>query len=501
MEGPALNLGTGDGAKRELPRVLGPVAALSVIVGSVIGSGIFVVPARVAENVPAIGPIAALWILGGVFSLAGALTLAEMGAMIPQAGGCYVYLREAYGRLPAFLFGWTEFLVIRAGSVATLAAACALYFSRMVPAPNGLDSRLWQTIIAVAAITLVAIVNVLGTKRGGQVQVLGTAIKVGGLGAMMVLPFILGQAHASNLSPIWRATYDRSFLSGAIVAMVGILWAYDGWVNTSSLAEEIKDPGRNVPRAMAGGMAILISVYVGMTLVYHTVLTMPEIATAATEKGSPNAVAAQFCSKLLRPFGFAALGNQLISWLVVCSTLISLNGNALSGPRAYFAMARDGLFPARLCRIHPKFQTPANAVIAQSVWSILLTVAGTFFLMSSPPTSSTVPGPIRSLWTKLHETPLYDVMYSYVIFGGMVIYTLTITSVFVLRKRRPDAVRPYKTWGYPVTPLVYIAAALFLMQGMLVEKSGESIAGLGIILLGVPAYYLFETATKSPAER
>ncbi len=475
----------------KLPRVLGPIQALCVIVGSVIGSGIFIVPAVVAKQVPAIGPIAALWILGGIFSLAGALTLAELAAMLPHAGGPYVYLREAYGRLPAFLFGWTEFLVIRAGSVATLAAACALYFSRVVPGPSALEPRIWQMIVAVGAILIVAVINVLGTKRGGQVQVLGTAIKVGALVAMMILPFALGMAKTTNLSPMWPKSYDSSFLQGMMVAMVGVLWAYDGWVNTSSLAEEIRDPGRNVPRAMAGGMAILIAIYLGMTLVYHLVLPMVEIAGAETVKGSPNAVAAQFCAKLVGP-----MGNAAVSWLVVCSTLISLNGNALSGPRAYFAMARDGLFPRSLCRIHPRFQTPANAVIAQSVWSILLTILGTVFLLVDPPSTISLPTPLRSMWLKLHETPLYDVMYSYVIFGGMVIYTLTITSVFVLRARRPDAPRPYKTWGYPFTPLLYIAAACFLMRGMLIEKSGESFAGLGIIVLGIPAYLVFTSLSK-----
>jgi amino acid transporter len=311
---------------------------------------------------------------------------------------------------------------------------------------------------------------------------------------MMILPFFLGMAKTTNLAPMWPKSYDGSLLQGMMVAMVGVLWAYDGWVNTSTLAEEIRDPGRNVPRAMGAGMAILIAVYLGMTLVYHMVLPMNEITGAATVKGSPNIVAAQFCDKLLGPVGKAA-----VSWLVVCSTLISLNGNALSGPRAYFAMARDGLFPAGLCRIHPRFQTPANAIIAQSVWSILLTVIGTVFLLVEPPATSTLPTPLRSMWTKLHETPLYDVLYSYVIFGGTVIYTLTITSVFVLRASRPDAVRPYKAWGYPFTPLLYIAAACFLMCGMLVEKRGESFAGLGIILLGIPAYLLFDSSRKTRA--
>jgi basic amino acid/polyamine antiporter, APA family len=489
-----LSESTAEGAEDvrvKLPRVLGPIEALCVIVGSVIGSGIFIVPAKVAHEVPAMGGIVFLWVLGGLFSLAGALTLAELGAMLPHAGGPYVYLKEAYGRLPAFLFGWTEFLVIRAGSIATLAAAFALYFAQLVPAPGTLNPRLWQTIAALVAITIVAVINVLGTRRGGWVQVIGTGLKVGALAVMMVLPFLMGQVSVSNLSPVWPKSFDAGLITGMTTAMVGVLWAYDGWVNTSSLAEEIRDPGRNIPRAMMLGMAILISVYIGMTIVYHLVLPMEDIANAAVVKGSPKVVAADFCSKLV-----GAPGIWAISLVVMCSTFISLNGNALTGPRAYFAMARDGLFPSGLCRIHPKFQTPANAIIAQAVWSILLTVLGTMFLLLEPPSSGVIPGPLLAVWTKLHEQPLYDVMYEYVIFGGMVIYTLTITSVFVLRRTRPNHPRPYRTWGYPVTPLLYIGAAIFLMIRLVSESSGASVSGLVVILLGIPAYFVFSRSSS-----
>jgi amino acid transporter len=481
---PDVRLDAGSG---KLPRVLGPTAALCVIVGSVIGSGIFVVPGRVAQEVPAIGGIALGWIVGGLFSLAGALTLAELGAMLPEAGGPYVYLRKAYGDVPAFLFGWTEFLVIRTGSVATLAAAFAMYFVQLVAAPEWLNPQVWQAAVTIAAMTAVAIINVLGTKIGAGVQIAGTVLKVGALATMMVLPFVLGQASVSRLSPVWPASFDTSFVKGLMVAMVGILWAYDGWVNASELAEEIKDPGRNIPRALALGMAILIAIYLGMTLMYHLVLSMPEMAATATAaRGTPNVVAGVYCRRLLGSPGLVA-----ISLVVMASTLISLNGNAMSGPRAYFAMARDGLFPRALCRIHPRFQTPANAVLAQAAWSIALTVLGTVPIVVAPPRSGgMLPAPLLAAWNTLHSRPLYDVLYGFVIFGGTVIYTLTITSVFVLRYRFPELVRPYRTWGYPITPLVYVAASFYLMASMLTENSSESFAGLGIILLGLPAYWL-----------
>ncbi len=279
-----------------------------------------------------------------------------------------------------------------------------------------------------------------------------------------------------------------------MAAIVAVLWAYDGWVNTSSMAEEVSDPGRNVPRSLMQAMAILISIYLGMTLVYHLVLPMDVVASSYTaEKGSGGEVAAVFCKVLLGNAGVLA-----ISLVVVCSTLISLNGNALSGPRAYFAMARDGLFPASLCKIHPRFQTPANAIIAQAVWSILLMISATAFLVITPPSSGVLPGPLLQAWAEFHKKPIYDVMFTYVIFGGTIFYTLAIASVFVLRRTRPDLNRPYRTWGYPITPMVYVAASLLLIYDMLNRTKFESMAGLGIIFLGVPAFLIFQRTKPRP---
>ncbi len=475
-----------------LPRVLGATEAVCVVVGSVIGSGIFIVPAGVARNVPFLGGIALVWVVGGLFSLAGALTLAELGTMLPRAGGPYVYLLEAFGRLPAFLFGWTELLVIRTGSIATLASAFGLYFVLLVPAPAGIASLAWQTAAAVAATITLAVVNVIGTKVGGGVQVVGTILKVGALGGMIVLPFLMGEVNPALLTPVWPGRFGGWTLMGGIMAaMVSVLWAYDGWVNAASLAEEIKDPGRNIPRALIGGMLALIALYLGMTLIYHMVLPLGEISLASTEKGSPRIVAADFFEHLL---GKAGLG--VIGLVVMASTLISLNGNALSGPRAYFAMARDGLFPAGLCRVHPRFQTPANAIVAQAAWSVILMAVGTALILAPIP-STGWPEPVLVAWRKLHQTPLYDVMFTYVIFGGTVFYTLAIAGVFVLRRTRPDAPRPYRTWGYPITPIAYTLASCLLLGSMLVGSPSESIAGLAIIAAGVPAYWIFNRRRPS----
>ena len=267
-------------ARPILPRVLGLATAYSAIVGSVIGSGIFIVPARVAAAVPAIGVIAVLWIAGGVFSLAGALTVAELGAMLPQAGGPYVYLKAAFGQLVAFLFGWTEFLVIRSGSVAALAAGFALYFSEVVPPPAGIPRAGWEAGVAIIAMTTLAVLNVIGARVGGGVQVFGTILKIGTMVAMILLPlpFLLGAARVENLSPLWPEQINIDLGRAMLAAMVGVLWTYDGWINITSLAEEIKDPGRNIPRAAILGTLTLITVYLGVTLSYHLVLPMAEVA-------------------------------------------------------------------------------------------------------------------------------------------------------------------------------------------------------------------------------
>ena len=217
-------------------------------------------------------------------------------------------------------------------------------------------------------------------------------------------------------------------------------------------------------------MAVLIAVYLGMTLAYHYVLPMTEIASASREAGQvEKAAAAVYCKHLLGQPGVVA-----ISILVMCSTFISLNGNALTGPRAYFAMARDGLFPGALCRVHPRFQTPANAILSQGIWAILLTIAGTFLIVVPPPASGAgAAGPIVAAWKKLNETPLYDLLYTYVIFGANLFYMLAIASVFVLRVRRPDLPRPYRTLGYPLTPLLYVAGALILLGNMLADHTSR----------------------------
>jgi amino acid transporter len=479
----------------KLPRVLGPVEAFCVVVGCTIGSGIFLVPATVAKNVPYMSGIVLVWLIGGLFTLAGALTLAELGAMLPKAGGLYVFLRVAYGALPAFLFGWAEFLVVRSGSMATLAAAFARYFAQLCPHPSGVPDAAWQAGAAMLAISVVTVVNVLGTRRGGTLQVFGTVLKVGGVAVLIALPLLRGGGSFANFRPIWPSASGGSIFAGMMFAMVGVLWAYDGWTNITPLGEEIRDPGRNIPRSLLSGTLVLIAVYVTTTIAYHFVLPMDDVATASPESGHVDqAVAALYCRRLVGDWGVVG-----ISVLVMCSTFISLNGNALTGPRAYFAMARDGLFPRGLCRVHKTFQTPSNAIVLQGVWAIFLTALATLLIMIPPPESSSGwVAPFVAAWKGLNQTPLYDLLFTYVIFGANLFYMLAISSVFVLRVRTPDLARPYRTLGYPVTPVLYVAGALILLGSMLTDYKSrlQSLAGLGIILLGLPAYVLFRGTSR-----
>ena len=466
--------------------------ALCVIVGSVIGSGIFLVPARIAQQLPAIGPILIAWIVGGLFSLAGALTLAELAARLPHAGGAYVYLREAYGPLPAFLFGWTEFLIVRSGSMATLAAAFALYAVQVVPCPPDWNPLLVEAALAMLAILLVGLINALGTHWGGGFQVLGTLLKVGALLTMIVLPFWLHRAEPALLTPIWRPAGGTIGFLAFMQAMVSVLWAYDGWMNSASLAEEIKDPERNIPRTLIGGVFILIGLYISVTLAYHLVLPLNQIADASTERGSPRAVSAEFFRVLL-----GAQGQLVISLIVMTSALIALNGSVLAGTRVYFAMARDGVFPSSLARIHPQRGTPVRSIALQTAWAMALVPTASLFILIPPPTTTTLPGWLRSTWSALHETPLYDFLYNYVIFGATVFYLFSILSVFRLRRLQPSRPGVYQTWGYPVTPIVFAVGSLVLLASMLVQSPLQSFAGLAIVLLGFPAYLVFRQRSEA----
>jgi len=430
-----------------LPRVIGTIGSTALVVGTVIGSGIFLVPHNVAQQVGSVQSLLAVWVLGGALALAGALSLAELGAALPEAGGVYVYLREAYGKLPAFLYGWGMLLVIESGSVATLAVAFGIYSASLFPlSPAGEKGA------GCAVIALLTLVNILGAREGSIVQTIFTLAKLLGLAAIMGFAlFHPGTHHASVPPPL---PSPHTSLSSFGIALVGVLWAYEGWHMLSFSAGEVRDPGRTLPRSYLAGMLIVVAVYLGANLAYLQVLPLAGLA-------QHQRVAARAMLILAGPGGAT-----FVSALILCSIFGAINGNMLAGPRAYFAMACDGVFFSFVGRVHPRFQTPVAAIIIQGLWSMALTLSGSF-----------------------------QQLYTYVIFSGWIFYAAAVLAVLILRRRAPCLERPYHVWGYPALPIAFTLAALAVVGNTLVREPGESLIGLLLILIGIPIYLLWNRRT------
>lgn len=493
-----------------LLRVLGPVGATAIVVGGVIGSGIFFKANVIAQSVGRFDLVLLVWIVCGLLSLCGALAVAELAASMPHAGGQYVYLREAYGPLTGFLWGWVEFWVLRTGSIAALAVAFASAFQRSIgewllsagwlKAANEDGSQIviagiempsvWvMRSVAMFAIVMLTVVNVIGARWGGWVQNVTTFLKAGTLVALVVLPFLTGTSSPANLGTTFVREGSHGLIAGFVVAMSSAFWAYDGWNNIALVSEEVREPQRNVPLSLGLGMFILIALYLGATTAYHFVLSMSETAGAKF-------VAAAACERMLGHQGAA-----IASAAVMLSTFGALNANLLCGPRVIFAMARDGLFLKSMARVHPKFRTPFLAIVAESLWAIVL-IAGSDVMrhIGVPSWISWLPSglsePLARSLGQMSEKAIFDVLTDYVVFGSFVFYILSVAAVFVLRRREPNRERPYRTWGYPYLPLIFVVASTGFLVSMLVTSPIESIAGLIFIGLGAGAYWcLYKSAT------
>jgi APA family basic amino acid/polyamine antiporter len=437
----------------ELPRVLGLWDVVSIVIGGVIGSGIFLVPAEIARGVGAPLLIFAVWIAGGMLSYFGALSFSEMSAAMPKAGGMYNFLKEAFGPLPAFLFGWTLFLVIDSGAIATLTVAFASnylpYFVKISP--------FGQKIVAAVFILFLVIVNYVGVRWGANLQNFLTVIKFVALAAVCIIVFIFAKdANASNWIRPMPSGLSGSMFGAFGVALVASLWAYKGWEGATYSAGEVKRPERNLPMGLLIGTMTCVIIYVVANMAYLYVFPASKIAE------SPR-IASDVMNVVVGP-----LGASIISFIILFSIMGAANQTILCSPRVYFAMARDGLFFDKIADAHPKFLTPHISIIALGVWSLVLTL--------------------------LLET--FQSLFTYVIFGEWIFFGLTVGAVIVLRKKRPDLPRPYKTWGYPITPIIFMLAALYISGNSLVNTFKESMFGLIIILLGVPAYLYWKKRKK-----
>jgi APA family basic amino acid/polyamine antiporter len=451
----------------ELRRDLGLWGAVAIVVGTVIGSGIFLVPKAMILQVGSPAMVFAVWVFGGILTLFGALTYAELAAALPEAGGEYVYLREAYGPFFGFLYGWTQTWVAKSASVATLATAFFYYLANFrpelenvlwtIPIPAGvnggpLEIRSGQ-LLAMAVILFLGLVNYFGVKVGGWVQIAVTIIKVALILVIIVVGLSSGQGSGANFS---TSIPVAGGFSGFFAALVAALWAYDGWNNVNMVASEIRNPQRNLPLALIGGVLLVVLIYLATNLAYFYVLSGPEVA------GSDRVAAAM----MRRVWGQG--GANAVSIAAMISIFAALNGSILSGSRVPYALARDGYFFKPVARVNEKYHTPGVAVGLLSIWSAVLVLSGR-----------------------------YEQLYTLVIFPSWILYAMATASVLVLRHKRPDLHRPYRTLGYPVVPILFVLVAVTLLVQTLLNSPRESILGLVFILAGLPFYFHWKRQVSS----
>jgi APA family basic amino acid/polyamine antiporter len=437
---------------RTLDRTLGFTDLVLIVIGTVIGSGIFVVPATVlARSEGTLGTALLVWLIAGILSLLGALTYGELGAANPDAGGLYVYIRDAFGPLPAFLYGWTTFFVIGSGSVATLAVAFTGYLGQFMTV-----TPLMAKVVAVLVIVVIAVINVRGTREGSTVQNWSTALK--GIAILVMSALLLLRGHGLSGSEVhmWPAAITPGLLSGVGLAMIGVLWAYEGWQYATFSAGETRDAQRTFPRAIIAGTAVLIVIYLLANVAY--VAAIGPVAVQASTRVAADSVTALY--------GSAA--GKLIAAVILVSMFSAANGLTLTSPRLYFAMARDGVFFRRLAEVHPRFRTPAFAIVAGSAWAAVLAATGTF-----------------------------EQLLTYVVFSGWIFYGLGAMSIFVYRRRSPDMPRPFRVPGYPLTPVLFVAASAAIVLNTLFTQPGRALVGIAAVLTGVPVYLIWKRRRHS----
>lgn len=432
----------------EFPRVLGIFSIIGIVIGSMIGSGIFINPSAVAKSLGSPTLMMAVWVTGGLLSFFGALAIAELGAAYTQAGGIYVYLREAYGGLVAFLFGWAIFLVIESGTVAALAVGFSTKYL-----PYFLNITSFQSkVISVALILSLATVNYFGVKKGAFLMNFLTSIKFIALIGVCAVIFIFAKGNTGNfIFPDHFTSATGGLLENFGVALVAVLWAYKGWESSTYCAGEIENPQRKLPLGIFVGTVAVIFLYILANLAYLYVFPAEMMA------GS-NRIAADTVEAAIGP-----IGASVIAMIILTSITGTCNGHIMTSPRVLYAMANDGHFFSRLARIHPKYKTPHVAIITVALWACVLCLSGTF-----------------------------EQLFTYVIFGYWIFMGLTVGGVMILRKKKPDLARPYKTWGYPWTPILFVLSAVFLVLNSIITSFWNSLIGIGIITTGIPVYIFWK---------
>jgi basic amino acid/polyamine antiporter, APA family len=433
----------------ELKREFSLLDTTMISVGSMIGSGIFLVPVSIALFVHTPFWSILAWIIGGIVTLFGALSISELGTMYPSAGGLYVYLREAYGKLWGFLYGWSAFAVIRSASISAVAVGFATYLGYFFP-----FTQAEIKIVAITSIVLLTVINCFGVKLGAIVQNILTVIKIGTLAIVALLGVFYGTF--SNLLSSSVSNSSLIQMSGPFgLALVAVLWAYDGWIQTSFVAGEVKEPQKNIPRALIISTLLVMLIYVTVNLSYIAILSIEKISKSTL-------VVSDAITVVVGPIGAA-----LAAVAVIISTLGCNNGLVLAPARIYYAMAKEKMFFKGLAQVHPKFLTPLQSLITQGIWASLLVLTGTF-----------------------------DQLITYVVFASWIFYAMAASAVILLRKNQADISRPYKTWGYPFTPIIFILFSLYLVVNTLIENPRDSVIGLGLILLGLPAYWYWNRKIK-----
>ena len=470
-----------EGHSVRLLRGLSLVDTTALVIGTVIGTGVFLKAAPMSQAVGTPTLVLLAWVAAGLLSLAGALTYAELGAMLPEAGGEYVYLRRSYGEAVAFLYGWQRFIVAGSASIATLGTGLAIFLATFLPLEKvwlAHDFQLlgqtihWtfgvKQIVAVTAIFCMTGLNCLTVLVGGKVQLILTILKVGGIAFVVCGVFFASSSATWTHLATPTNTAQWCGWSAFGTAMLAALWGYDGWNNMPMAAGEVRHPGRNIPLALIFGMLIVMLIYCTANLSYFYALPFDEVTVSSSTKyGNALPVASKAAGTFLGSFG-----TQFISVVFVVSALGALNGSILSNARVPFAMARDGLFFSRLAKLTPRTRVPVACLILQAFWASVLALSGTF-----------------------------DQLTDCLLFASWIFYGLVSSSVFVLRYRMPSAERPYRTIGYPIVPLVFVLVAFWLIVNTFMTKRVESMAGIILMAAGLPLYATFKFRNRRAIAR